>query len=377
MASKKKTTTTQANGEAAPAAAASSDDAPSALPPLVLAKGQPPDVEAMRRAAEVHGVKVPAGFAPGATPELLESATRELLGLMRVKMVELNAEIEDDQQLQCHECGERSTEDTEWCPFCGDLGIAPEGEVPARAINANISNLPEVAPKRNVDVAVAQLGSKLDAALAKLVELKGSILDSSYDMGLVCKQIHDEQLFKARGFDSFKQFADSAELTISRSTAYQLMGLVEKFTRETYQELGYRKLRTIAVLESGDRDKVVAEARSNGGSSVREIDEKVRERRGAGSEKSRPAQSAPPKNPRVTLLTKLDGKPRELRFKSSKSGAPIGSAAKVSQFVGDAYAEVELDGGVFLRIGLRVSGRDLIGLSAEFRRDEELAAVAQ
>lgn len=340
------------------------------LPPMVLANGQVPDLDAMRRAAEIHKVKVPSGTG--------DAATRELLGLLRMKMDELNEETEEDMQLQCDQCGERSTEDTDWCPFCGDLGTAPDGVVPSAIVGAsNISSLPEVAPKRDVDGAVAALGSKLDAAIARLHVLKHSIVDTSYEMGLVCKEIHDKQLFKARGFDSFKQFAESSELTISRSTAYQLMALVEKFTKETYHELGYRKLRTIAVLGSGEREQVVAEARESG-SSVREIDENVRERRGIPApEKNRPAPTAPKSSSKVTILTKLDGKPRELRFKSSKTGAPIGSAAKVSQFVGDAYAEVELEGGVFIRIGLRVSGRDLIGLSAEFRRAEELAAAAQ
>lgn len=340
-----------------------------APPPLALASGKAPDFDIMKKAAEVHGLKVPAGTG--------ESATRELLGILRTRMAELNEGVDDDQQLQCHKCGERSTEHTEFCPFCGDLGIAPDGAEPPPAQAATISKLPEAAPKRDTEAAMVELGKTLDAALEELNRLKQSIVDSSYDMGVVIQRIHDQQLFKARGFDSFKQFADSNELSVSRGTAYQLMGLVEKFTREDYQTLGYRKLRTIGLLDAGDRKAAVDEAKQ--GKSVREVDETVRAKR-ESAEKPRAGApgvraGAPPKGSKVTVLAKVDAKPRELRFKSAKSGTSLASAAKVSQVVADAYAEVELDGGVFLRIGLRVSGKDLVGLSAEFKRNTDLAAA--
>ena len=340
-------------------------------PALALASGKAPDFDIMKKAAEVHGLKAPAGTG--------ETATRELLGMLRTRMAELNEGIEDDQQLQCNVCGERSTEHTEFCPFCGDLGIAPDGvePPPATAVAATISKLPEVAPKRDTQAAMVDLGKTLDAALEELQRLKQSIVDTSYDMGVVIQRIHDQQLFKARGFDSFKQFADSNELSVSRGTAYQLMGLVEKFTREDYQALGYRKLRTIGLLDAGDRKAALDDAKSGGGKSVREVDETVRAKR-ESAEKPRAAgvrPGAPPKGSKVTVLAKVDAKPRELRFKSAKSGASLPSAAKVSQLVADAYAEVELEGGVFLRIGLRVSGKDLVGLSAEFKRNTDLAAA--
>lgn len=340
-------------------------------PPLALASGKAPDFDIMKKAAEVHGIKVPAGTG--------ETATRELLGLLRTRMAELNEGIEDDQQLQCNVCGERSTEHTEFCPFCGDLGIAPDGaEPPPPAQAATISKLPEVAPKRDTQAAMTELGKTLDAALEELNRLKQSIVDTSYDMGVVIQRIHDQQLFKARGFDSFKQFCDSNELSVSRGTAYQLMGLVEKFTREDYQQLGYRKLRTIGLLDTGDRKAALDEAKQ--GKSVREVDETVRAKRESTEKPHAGAPAgarpgAPPKGSKVTVLAKVDAKPRELRFKSAKSGASLASAAKVSQLVADAYAEVELEGGVFLRIGLRVSGKDLVGLSAEFKRNTDLAAA--
>ena len=199
-------------------------------------------------------------------------------------------------------------------------------------------------------------------------------------MGEICRDIHDRQLYKAKGYDSFKQFAEAGELPVARTTAYSLIKIVEQFSREQYGELGYKKLRTIGLLESGeDRERLVSETRQKG-SGARELEAEVKQRRrGEPPEQSRPATSAPPKtgDGKVTLLTKIDGKPKELRFKSAKNGAPLGSAGKVSQWDKHAYAEIDLGGGTYLRIGLRVSGRDLVGLSAEFKRVEEEVPAAQ
>lgn len=343
--------------------------------PLVLGNGVKPDLEVMRKAAAVFKLPVPSGKG--------DSAARELVGALRVKIAQLTADVPDGQQLHCEECGERSTDDTEYCPFCGDMGIAPEDEEPKNVTAAAISKLPEVSPQRDVEGAMTTLSQQLQMKLDEFQQLKSRVVDTTYEMGEICRDIHDRQLFKAKGFDSFKQFADSGVLPVSRTTAYALIKIVENFTREQYQELGYKKLRTIGLLDSGEeRDKVIASTTRS--TPTREVEQKVKavkdakeakERRTPAKEERQPS-SPPPKQGKVTLLTTVDGKPRELRFKSAKTSMPLGSAGKITQYDQHAYAEIELDGGVFLRIGLRVSGRDLVGLSAEFRRVEEQQAAA-
>jgi hypothetical protein len=331
-------------------------------PPLVLANGIPPVLDAMKRAAVVFKIPVPAGSS--------EAAQRELVGALRLKMKELLAPVPKASQLVCQKCGERSTEDTEYCPFCGDLGI---GEADTQG--AGISNAPGAEPTQDVDGKLSNLAGELTEKLERISALKLSVVDSSYDMGVLIKEIHDRQLWKVKGYLNFKLFAER-ELPFSRSTAYQLVQVVERFDKKTYLEVGFRKLRTIAAVDDeGTREQLLADAKS--GASTREIDEKTRP---ASSKKNGKKDSgkveaagdkraeAPPSEERVTVLGRIDGKPKEAKFKSAKDGKRISSAGKVTMFVADAYAEVEITEDVYLRVGLRVSGKDIIGLSTEFVR---------
>ena len=338
-------------------------------PQVVLANGSTPQLSVMKKAAGVLGVKLPATKG--------ESFMRELLGSLRLKITQLNADVPAAQQLVCEECGERSTEDTEYCPFCGDMGIAADDAEPQPVAASALSKLPEVSPRRDVEGGVANLEQQLSTAMARFIDLKKEVVDTTYEMGMICREIHELQLYKARGYTSFKQFAEANELPIARTTAYSLMRIVEQFSREEYNELGYKKLRTIGVLESGEREQAVAEAKD---ASSRELEQRVKSKRssGAAAKESSSAEKRdklkeplPAKATEVTLLTKLDGKPRELKFKSAKTGLGLASAGKISQYDAHAYAEVELSPDVYLRIGLRVNGRDLVGLSADFCRVAE------
>lgn len=338
---------------------------------LALANGIAPDFEAMRKAAEILGVEPPAGEG--------EVATRELLGALRMKMRELLKPVPVDQQLVCQKCGERSTDATDFCPFCGDAGIAEEEADLQPAAATGIAETEQAAPAVTVDVEakLAELGTELDDRLAKLNELKRSFVATTYDMGVLVKEIHDKQLFKARGYDSFKAFAEK-ELPFARTTAYHMISVVERFDRKTYNEIGFKRLRTIAsVDDTEERARLVEEAKS--GASSREIDQKV----SAGREKktstkrgtapvveaktaSTPAPAAE-KRP-VTVLGTVDDKPRAVTFKSAKTGLELKSAAKVTMMDADAYAEIEVSEGVFIQIALRVEGKDLTGVTAKFVR---------
>jgi RNA polymerase subunit RPABC4/transcription elongation factor Spt4 len=415
------------------------------LPPFALAKpGVKPDVAAMRRAAEAIGLPLPKGFDDeDADRELMN---RQLLATIRAKVKDLLKPIPTDDQLICVKCKERSTDATEFCPFCGDTGVdekpdlgaiaaaeaAAEAEaaeasalvvpvpepdtdsddggadeesedeesedeesededfedsedadspsdddhIPAEVVSAGAALATDVvkAP-RDTDEALMKLEGELTDRLARLSSLKWNTVDNTYEMGLLVKEIQDRQLYRARGYGSFSQFA-AKELPIARQTAYQMVQIVEQFTKQEFLDVGFRKLKTIAGLEEGAKKKqLLADAKA--GAPAREVERKAAEikpptkARANGVAKPAPAGAklaAPAAENRVTLLTQLDGKVREVPFKDANTGALLVSAGKVTMHHANAYAEIEIGDDVFLRIAVKTKGRDLIGLTTEFVR---------
>lgn len=335
--------------------------------PLLLAKGLSPDSDAMRRAAAEFGLEVPTTQG--------EAADRELLGALRIKVRALLRPIPRNSQLECQKCGERSTNATEFCPFCGDPGIdeSDDGSVAAEVVEqgVGIATTPSASPPRNLDAAMAELETKLVERLQKITSLGDSAVGNTWEMGQAVKEIHDQQLFKARGYQSFRQFADR-ELPMKRQTAYRLMQIVERFDRETFIKAGFSRLNEIVDAPPASRAKLLAEAKS--GTSTRDL--RVQSRPKKAIPKSTERQSAPPPaDGKVTVLAKIDGKPKQIGFKSLKAGGPIPFAGKVKRMTADAYADVELTPDVFVRIALRTSGEDLIGLTVSFVRAKEPVAA--
>jgi endogenous inhibitor of DNA gyrase (YacG/DUF329 family) len=74
----------------------------------------------------------------------------ELLGAMRLRLAEVIGErrLTDDSLLKCPACGEASTDDTEFCPFCGDLGEDTSAETVAVETTA-------IVPTADVDASLA------------------------------------------------------------------------------------------------------------------------------------------------------------------------------------------------------------------------------
>ena len=402
-------------------------------PPFTLAKpGVAPDVGAMQRAAEAMGLPLPKGFNDEDVDRDL--VNRQLLGTIRAKVKELLKPIPTDDQLICVKCKERSTDATEFCPYCGDTGVdekpdpeaiaAAEAEAEAAAASAlefptepdpepdpepdteedesedeededesedegavdvDDGHIPaEVVPAgaalapapRDTDEALMKLEGELTDRLTRLSSLKWNTVDNTYEMGLLVKEIQDRQLYRARGYGSFSQFA-AKELPISRQTAYQMVQIVEQFTKQEFLDVGFRKLKTIAGLEEGAKKKqLLADAKA--GAPAREVERKAAEikppsKPRASNGVAKPASAAakpvaPAAENRVTLLTQLDGKVREVPFKDGGTGALLASAGKVTMHNANAYAEIEIGDDVFLRIAVKTKGRDLIGLTTEFVR---------
>lgn len=363
---------------------------------LKLAKPEvPADPVAMRRAAAILEVAIPTG----------DNADVALLGVLRTRIQKL---IKDKTHILCMVCDERSTEQTPFCPFCGD-----EGEVVDDQTQSESATLPEVtAPvEQSKELTVAQdkdakkatkpskakpvkeeitvaadvsadmsaLDAELEACLQKIVAYTHETIGATYEIGLILKQINDRTMYRARGFDSFRKFAD-AVLPMSRQTAYQLKDLVEQFDRKTFEEVGFRKLRAIASLVGESHDEAMEAARA--GATATELEamaakaKKTRPALTSGSGADTPkkaAAPAPETNHKVTLLTKMDDKPREVTLLSQKTGKPLSSAGKVTYQVPDAYGDIELAEGVHMRVALRIVGKDIVGFTVQYVRAAEAA----
>lgn len=383
----------------------------------------------MRKAAARLGVAAPQ--TRGA------KADAELLGALRLEIGKRLAKISEDDHMKCVVCDEIATEDTEFCPYCGDEGSASEtealqiaaskpaadddddeevedvldeDETPASSDEDEADEDSEESDEedeseesdedaddeneasdedgddedekpgesvgiaegavvaKDVGVGLKNLSKKLDETLGRIIELKKNAVGLSYDIGLECRTIRDEQLFKARGYASFKAFAEK-ELPFTRESALQLIAIVDKHNREDYAKIGYAKLRVIsAVSDTAAKSELIEAAR--GGATRRELIERASAAPG-GKPRKTPVAPESEKAERITLLGKIGAKKQIVRFQNTETGEVVPNVGSfhAKGFTPSAHAELEISHGVFLRVGLRLGAKnELEGLTVRFVR---------
>jgi uncharacterized OB-fold protein len=330
---------------------------------MVLADGKTrANPEVMRKAAKVLGVKLPS--VRGAKSD------QELLGNLRLEVSKRVAKLDVGDHVKCGVCGEVATDDTPYCPFCGDEGTTEEAAaaatgaaiVPA-AVGVGIAKTP--VPTANVEVATVVLAQDLDALLEKIRELKHAQVSMSYEIGVLCREIRDKQLYKAREYKSFSAFA-AKELPFARESALSLIAIVEKHTKEDYDRIGYAKLRVIlAVNDDAAKTELLSAARE--GATTKQLTERAArastppKRLSSGPEKE--------KGEKITLLGRIGARNQVVRFHDLKTQEVIESVGTFKNVSADVYGELEIADGVFVQIGLRVSDeKELKGLTVRFVR---------
>lgn len=327
---------------------------PNAVP--LLGDGKTPaNPEAMRRALSTYGVEVPEGATPAELLTLLRKAmTSKLKGLPEIEMVKCDAV-----------CKEVSTQDTDFCPFCGDEGLE---EDPALAGAEDV--LPEEPveePTRSTASGLQVAVGRLDESVERINQLRADLAGNSYDLGVELRKIHEEELWKARGHDSFKDFIQK-ELDISRAMAYRLIDITKQFDRETFEKVGSRKLALIAGIQDADAREAALES-AKAGASTRDVEREVNEAKGRKSapEKERASSEVPKKKTgnEITLLAKVGSRPQLVGFRSASSGRPIQAHKD------DAYAEFNLSEDVKQRIALKKDKEgNIVGVTIAFVRVE-------
>lgn len=332
--------------------------------------------DAMRRAAKELGVEIPKTRG--------EKATQELLGNLRVEIEKRLAEMPVDDHVKCVVCDEVALAKPTFCPFCGDEGGDPvvgevvedeeeEADPDAEEADESVGIAKTPVPKSaSVEVANAALEKDLETRLQRIRDLKQSVVGMSYDIGLECQKIRDLQLFKARGYTSFKSFAEK-ELPFTRESALQLVAIVEKHTREDYDQIGYAKLRVIAAVSDGDTKAELMSA-ARGGATTKQIAARAS---GATAPTAATKKPAPPeeKGEKITLIGKIGARNQVVKFHDADSeGELIEAAGVFKSHTASAYGELEVADGVFLRVGLRVNDKkELEGLTVRFVRAADAA----
>ena len=372
---------------------------------LILANGKTKaNVAKMREAAELLGVDVPTTRGP--------KADQELLGNLRVEVGKRLAELDIQEHIGCEKCGEVATSHTDFCPYCGDAGQEvgvppapaevdePDEETPDESDDdaGEESDKPEDEPEeesdeeesdedsdepsvgiaakaaplaKNVNTAMVAQALELDQKVAEIVELRKSAVGLTYDIGLVCKDIRDRQLFKARGYKSFTKFAET-ELPFTRESALQMVAIVEKHNRGEFEKIGYAKMRLIAAVNDNGLKEELMEAAKKG-APTREIAARANGSSLPVPKKTERATPAPEKGERITLLGKIGAKSQVVKFRSADgSSCPAAGTFNAKSLVSNAYGELEISDGVFIHVGLRLSAQnELVGLTVRFVRSAD------
>lgn len=297
-----------------------------------LKNGRRVDFGAVRKAIQVYDAKA-----------TIPTDDHEALALLRTLVDARKAEVGEDDVLICGEtetdgCREAATADVEFCPFCGDVG--PDDTQAGDATPG--TEIVQSATEAGLAVQEGELVEALD----RLNGYKRDLVGSAYDIGLVLKDIQTRELWKARGSASFKEFVER-EAGISRTSAYRYMQLTQEYDRQTFLEIGPKKLELISGIENQEeREAALEDARS--GATARQIATPSRSSKSAAPAREAASKStAPAKSTDITLVCKINGKPVLVPFRNAETG-------RVIKYHKDgAYAELQISDDVVLRVALK------------------------
>lgn len=339
----------------------------------MLTKGVPANVEVMTRALKKFDVAVPK------TVEGMRDALR--------------TRFEGHHDLECTTCGEWSNDECEdCCPFCGDEGeiAAADGAAPAAPVD--LPPAPKSSAKKPKGKAVAEptaivassedddahdgvvvekIEQGIAAKLAQLEkhenEIRRIALDvkgNYYDLAIEIKKVHEGDLWKAKGYESFEKWA-TIECQFRAAYAWQLVRMVSQFDRPTFQKVGVSKLLVVSTAKDEEEKKELLKRAKSGASRSELRKEKKGDKSKAPEKESK--KDAPKKTNDITLLAKVNGKATSHGFKSGETGRPI------KAFKDGAFAEVPLakDGGVVMRIAPQFDKEGaLVGVTVAFVKAE-------
>lgn len=297
---------------------------------------------------------------------------------------EKTGHLADEHFLKCDRCGETATDETDHCPFCGDLGTVVAA---GAATGASI--------ERSREAALDAAGVDLDKRVGRIKELRRDILGNAWEIGVELAAVFDGELWKARGFESWKDFLQKG-VGLGKNLGYELVEVVKKFSKDQWIEHGQTKLALIASAPESARPQLLGEAATT---PTRALEKRVQEEKARavsrGEAPGRTGKSAPgapqaaaraPAKPaakptlasaagkagrpkldvqQITLLAKVDGKPFTQPFLSGRSGKPI------QKYDEGAYCRVKLATNVVMDLAPKFDRKGaFLGITVQFKRAE-------
>lgn len=103
--------------------------------------------------------------------------------------------------------------------------------------------------------------AELHNAVERVKALRKNLAKSFFELGLALRDIQDQRLFEAKGFQNFEAFVER-EIDLSKSAAIRLVKLVSAFSREHAHELGYEgALEALAQFEGTEAPQTISDSK--------------------------------------------------------------------------------------------------------------------
>tara|TARA_Y100000034_G_scaffold94428_1_gene114418 strand:- start:1511 stop:2407 length:897 start_codon:yes stop_codon:yes gene_type:complete len=170
----------------------------------------------------------------------------------------------DEELVECSNCKGVSTNDFDFCPFCGALDEEPGTVV--------------VLPEKLV------VTDELDESVTGILKLKVAVVCCYWELGRAIKENFDRELWKQRRnadgsiqHRDFKAFCRT-ELNMSHPHAYKLMAVASAYSRNQVEKLGTSKLHIVLKVPEAQQGKLLEAA--EGGASKRELLDKAKKLKG-------------------------------------------------------------------------------------------------
>jgi hypothetical protein len=309
------------------------------------------NMAAMKAAAKSLGIKLPKGD-PSSAASVIDKHMQE--------------NYEKSALAECGNCHYTSNIEFTSCPFCGvELGDAKEvNKAPAKTEEDGKEKKTKE-PKGDGEQKVHKKQKKEEEAivpptpeeiaecdlhLSKIRQYKQNMAEKAYDIGIEIKEIHDKNLWKAKGHKSFSQFC-SVELEYTRVMAYKYMAMTG-FEREEAIMLGPSKADMITQAPKPKQKKLMEMASE--GKSRKEMQEYL--------DKGKQNTSDKASENKITLVGRVKEGSLSMKWVGDKSGRLTNRETK------GKYTSVELVTGVLLTIRELQDGS---GLSLTFSRTND------
>jgi len=237
------------------------------------------NMSAMKNAAKEIGVKLPKGD-PAAVAEHLRSWFTE--------------NHEESSLAACMVCGWEATDNFENCPYCGiQLGEAEESKPPEKKEKKKGKKI-KPAKKKGTKKLAKPDPKKLAECDERIATIRGyrrNLAAEAVKIGREIKIIHDKNLWKAKGYDSFSAFC-RAELDYTRVMAYKYMGVATDLKEEDAIALGVSKASMVISAAPKHKKKLLEMGREG----------KTRAEMNAYLKKAESKSKPPPAESKITLV---------------------------------------------------------------------------